>query len=117
MRRRGPPTVCSLTPKGPSAIRTWLARPSEYPRIQHAAGVRLAAADLGDERAVVESLRALRDGLPELERLGDEIEERASMSAHRARYIILELSLARRLIQAHRDWVDAVEHTLDPFSR
>ena len=28
---------------------------------------------------------------------------------HRTEAILLELSLARRLIQAHRDWVDDVE--------
>jgi len=107
-----PRTVYSLTAKGLETFRAWLAEPSEYPRIQHEAGVRLAAADLGDEDTVVQSLRALREGLPDLERLADEIEERATMFPHRARYIILELSLARRLIQAHRDWVDEVEREL-----
>ncbi len=107
-----PRTVFELTEKGHHAMRDWLAAPSTYPRIQHEAAIRLFASDLGDTEAVVESLRALREQLPELEALCDLYEERAQAIPHRTKAIVLELSLARRLIQAHRDWIDEVEREL-----
>jgi DNA-binding PadR family transcriptional regulator len=107
-----PRTVYELTPKGYAAVRRWLSQPSAYPRIQHEAAIRLFAADLGDQSAVLESLRALRDTLPRLEALCDEYEERAQRIPHRTRAIELEISLARRLIRAHREWVDDVDREL-----
>ncbi len=85
---------------------------SSYPRIRHEAAIRLFASDLGDPAALVESLRALREQLPALEQLCDSYEERAQAIPHRTRAIELELSLARRLIRAHREWVDEVEGEL-----
>jgi DNA-binding PadR family transcriptional regulator len=104
-----PRTVYELAPKGRRAFRAWLAEPSTYPRIQHEAAVRLFASDLGDIEAVLRSLRALREDLPRLEALCDMFEERAQAIPHRTRTTVVELSLARRLIQAHRDWLDEVE--------
>ncbi len=107
-----PRTVFGLTAKGRAAMRAWIASPSSYPRIQHEAAIRLFASDLGDPYALVESLRALREQLPALEQLCDAYEERAQAIPHRTRAIELELSLARRLIRAHREWVDEVEGEL-----
>jgi PadR family transcriptional regulator, regulatory protein AphA len=107
-----PRTVFELTEKGHRAMREWLATPSAYPRIQHEAAIRLFASDLGNTETVVESLRALREQLPQLEALCDLYEERAQAIPHRTKAIVLELSLARRLIQAHRDWIDEVEREL-----
>jgi len=107
-----PRTVFTLTQKGRRAMRQWLAAPSTYPRIQHEAAIRLFASDLGDRRDVVASLRSLRDDLPRLEALCDLFEERAQAIPHRTEAIVLELSLARRLIRAHRDWIGEVESEL-----
>jgi DNA-binding PadR family transcriptional regulator len=107
-----PRTVFELTDKGYAAMRAWLATPSTYPRIQHEAAIRLFASDLGDRHAVVDSLRALRAQLPALEALCDRYEERARSIPHRTKAIVLELGLARRIIAAHRDWVDEVEREL-----
>ncbi|HVW17297.1 MAG TPA: PadR family transcriptional regulator [Solirubrobacteraceae bacterium] len=107
-----PRTVYELTEKGHAAMRAWLAAPSSYPRIQHEAAIRLFASDLGDRDAVVESLRALRASLPHLEALCDVYAQRARDIPHRAKATLFELSLARRLIQAHREWVDDVEREL-----
>jgi DNA-binding PadR family transcriptional regulator len=107
-----PRTVFELTEKGHAAMRDWLAQPSSYPRIQHEAAIRLFASDLGDPQDVLASLRALRDSLPELEELCRVYEERAQAIPHRTRAIELELSLARRIIAAHREWVDEVEREL-----
>ena len=58
---------------------------------------------------MVASLQALRDELPLLEAICDQYEQRAQSLPHRRRAIELELSLARRLLQAHRDWIGDVE--------
>ena len=107
-----PRTVYQLTAKGRAAMRAWLAAPSTYPRIQHEAAIRLFASDLGEIGDVVDSLSALREELPRLEALCDLFEERARAIPHRTRAIVLELSLVRRMIQAHRDWIDEVEREL-----
>lgn len=107
-----PRTFFELTDKGLEAFRAWLAEPSTYPRIQHEAAIRLFASDLGDREAVVASLKALRDELPRLEDICDVYAERARALPHRERAIVLELSLARRIIQAHREWIDDVEREL-----
>jgi PadR family transcriptional regulator, regulatory protein AphA len=107
-----PKTIYEMTAKGRRAFRKWLAAPSSYPRIQHEAAIRLFSADMGDVAGVVESLRALRTELPQLEALCDMYEERAQEIPHRTKTTVLELSLARRLIQAHRDWIDEVEREL-----
>jgi DNA-binding PadR family transcriptional regulator len=107
-----PRTVYELTPKGYAAMGEWLAQPSGYPRIQHEAAIRLFASDLGDLHAVLGSLRALAEALPRLEALCDHFEARAQRIPHRTRAIELEISLARRLIQAHREWVDEVGREL-----
>jgi DNA-binding PadR family transcriptional regulator len=107
-----PRTVYELTDKGLAAFRAWLAAPSTYPRIQHEAAIRLFASDLGDRKVVLDSLRALRDDLPRLEALCDMFEERAQAIPHRAKAIVLELSLVRRLLRAHKEWIDDVESEL-----
>ena len=111
-----PRTVYALTDKGLDAFRAWLAVPSSYPRIQHEAAIRLFASDLGDLDAVLGSLRALRDELPRLEAQCDTYEERAHTIPHRTKAIVLELSLVRRLLRAHRDWIDDVERELGAAS-
>lgn len=112
-----PRTVYSLTAKGHRAFRAWLAQPSSYPRIQHEAAIRLFASDLGELDDVLESLRALRDEIPRLEALVEMFERRAEGVPHRTRAIVLELSLVRRLLDAHREWIDEVERELGPPTR
>jgi len=104
-----PRTVYEMTAKGLAAFGEWLATPSRYPRIQHDAAIRLFASDMGDVAAVLDSLQALREQLPDLEAACDDYERRAQAIPHRTRAIELELGLARRLIAAHRDWIDEVE--------
>ena len=98
-------------------MRSWIASPSSYPRIQHEAAIRLFSSDLADTASLIDSLRALREQLPALEELCDTYEQRAQAIPHRTRAIELELSLARRLIKAHREWVDEVERELGPNRR
>jgi DNA-binding PadR family transcriptional regulator len=104
-----PRTVYELTPKGRRAMREWLAAPSRFPVIQHEAAIRLFASDLGDMEQVLASLRALRDQLPSLEALIDLHAQRADAIPHRTQALRLNHALARRLIDAHRAWIDEVE--------
>ena len=107
-----PRTIYEMTEKGLEAFRAWLSAPSSYPRIQHEAAIRLFASDLGEPGAVLHSLKSLREELPQLEAVCDMFEERAQAIPHRTKAIVLELSLVRRLLQAHRDWLDDVEREL-----
>jgi DNA-binding PadR family transcriptional regulator len=109
-----PRTVYEITDKGLDAVRAWLGAPSTYPRIQHEAAIRLFASDMGDLRDVLRSLHAMREDLTRLEAVCDMYAERARAIPHRTRAIVLELSLARRLLHAHRDWLDEVERELGP---
>jgi PadR family transcriptional regulator AphA len=109
-----PRTVYELTEKGHAAMRAWIASPSAYPRIQHEAAIRLFCSDLGTTADLLHSLEALREQLPQLEALCDMYQERAHAIPHRTKATLLELSLARRLIQAHREWIDEVRTELDP---
>ena len=111
-----PRTVYTMSAKGRQAFRAWLAVPSSYPRIQHEAAIRLFASGMGDVVQVMDSLRALRDDLPRLEALVEQFESRAEDIPHRKQAILLELSLVRRLIDAHRAWVDDVERDLGALS-
>ena len=104
-----PRTVYELTAKGRRAMRDWLAEPSSFPLIQNEAAVRLLVSDLGDIDAVLASLRALRDELPRLEALLDLHDQNADQIPHRAQALKLNIGLARRLVDAHRTWLDAVE--------
>jgi DNA-binding PadR family transcriptional regulator len=99
-----------LTEKGLAAIREWLARPTPFPRIQSEAAIRIQASDLArDPAVVVESLRALREEIDELEAVLDEAELRHRAVPHRDRQLRLLRSLGRRVLSAHREWIDDVE--------
>jgi DNA-binding PadR family transcriptional regulator len=111
-----PRTVYELTDKGRDALRAWLAEPSEFPRIQHEGAIRLFASDLGDMTSVLASLHALRDELARLEALIEHHERRADAIPHRALALRLNHTLARRLIEAQRAWIDDVEAAYGPSS-
>lgn len=105
-------TVYTLTDRGEEALRTWLAEPSGFPRIQSEAIVRLLAGDLGDEAALRASLVAMRLELDELDDLLAASRARAAELPHRERYLRLIGSLGQRLVDAHREWLDEVEAEL-----
>jgi PadR family transcriptional regulator AphA len=99
-----------LTEKGLVAMREWLARPTPFPRIQSEAAIRIQASDLAEDPAVVVgSLRALRQEIDELEAILDEAELRHHAVPHRERQLKLLRSLGRRILSAHREWIDEVE--------
>jgi PadR family transcriptional regulator AphA len=113
--RTRPRRVYSLTPKGREALRAWLRQPAPFPRMEHEANLRLVAGDMLEDAEIVASLTAMRAELDQHERLIaeslDGIDERLP---HRARYLRLDYSLAQRMIDAHRAWLDDVERELAP---
>ena len=101
-----------LTEKGREALAEWMREPARFPRIQHEAVVRLLAADLVGEEAVLESLRGLRTELDDLSARLDAAEAVAPSIESRTPYLLLNHRLARRLVQAHAEWLDEVEREL-----
>jgi PadR family transcriptional regulator, regulatory protein AphA len=110
--RTRPRTHYELTPAGRDALREWAVTPAGFPRIQNEAVVRVLAADLvGDARAL-EGLRGLHADLDEIAAALDAAEEEADRLPHRARYLRLNHRLARRVLDAHREWLAEVEREL-----
>jgi DNA-binding PadR family transcriptional regulator len=107
-------THYTLTDKGLDALREWAPKPSPYPRIDSEAHTRMLAADLVGEKPVRESISALRAEIADLSAQLDEAEAVAETLPHRKKYLLLNLRLARRLLEAHLEWVDEVERELAP---
>lgn len=105
-------TVYELTPKGRAALIEWLRQPSPWPRIQNEANIRLLAGDLIGDEEILGSLSHLRGEIEELRGLLEEGERAAGPLPHRERYLRLSLSLARRVLRAHLEWLQEVEEVL-----
>jgi PadR family transcriptional regulator AphA len=110
-------THYTLTERGREALRVWMAAPTAFSRIQMEPAWRLLAADLVGEEPVLESLRALRDHVADLRARLDVGEAMAATIPERARYLLLNHALARRIVQAHADWLDEVERELGATGR
>lgn len=106
-------THYTLTEVGRAALREWIARPTPFPRIQSEAMVRLTAGDFADDATLLHSLRNLRAELDEVAARLEESERVAATLPHRERYLKHSQALARRLVEAHREWLDDVERDLD----
>lgn len=110
-------THYTLTDKGLDALREWAPAPTPFPRMDHEGVTRVLAADLVGEAAVRESISALRAQIADLSARLDEAVSVADTLPHRTRYLMLNLRLARRLLEAHLEWVDDVERELTPRRR
>ena len=110
--RTRPRTHYTLTDKGRDALAEWMREPARFPRIQHEAVVRLLAADLVGEQAVLDSLRALRAEIVDISARLDAAEEIATTIPSREQYLLLNHRLARRIVEAHADWLDDIERAL-----
>jgi len=110
--RTRPRTHYTLTERGREALAAWMEEPAKFPRIQNEAIVRLLAADLVGEEAVLDSLRALRNEIADILTRLDAAEAIATTIASREDYLLLNHRLARRIVQAHADWLDDVEREL-----
>jgi DNA-binding PadR family transcriptional regulator len=105
-------TLYRLTARGRDALCTWLRKPVGFPKIQHEAGLRLYAGDLLSDDEILASLRLLRRELEGMEAVIETNIARAPLFPHRTRYALLFQDLGRRLVQAHSEWLDAVEREL-----
>jgi DNA-binding PadR family transcriptional regulator len=110
--RTRPRTHYTLTKKGREALAEWMKEPARFPRIQHEAVCRLLAADIVGEEAVVESLRGLRGELADLSARLDTAEAVAARIPSREKELRLNHRLARRIVEAHHEWLDEVEREL-----
>ncbi len=110
--KTGPRTHYTLTDKGVEALREWMSEPSGFSRIFMEPAIRLLAADLVGDDAVLESLAAVREQVDDLRARLDTAEEIAQTIPSRERYLMLNHSLARRIVDAHAEWLDEVEQTL-----
>jgi DNA-binding PadR family transcriptional regulator len=105
-------TVYRLTPAGRKALRAWLRSPAGFPRLQHEAAMRVFAGDLVPDDEIVASLQQLRDDIERMHAAVETNIERAPGLPHRTRYLLLLNDLASRLLEAHSEWLDHVEHEL-----
>jgi len=105
-------THYTLTPTGVQALQAWMEEPTGFSRFFLEPAIRLLAADLVGEDRVLASLQALRtEAAAHLARL--ELGEAAAATIpHRSRYLLLNHALARRLVEAHLEWLDGVEAEL-----
>ncbi len=101
-----------LTDTGREALREWLATPAPFARIQNEPVVRLLGAEFADRETVLAGLGALRDEIAELAGHLDAAREVEGQLPHRAKALAINQSLARRILQAHLDWLEEVEREL-----
>jgi DNA-binding PadR family transcriptional regulator len=105
-------THYTLTERGVEAIREWMKEPARFTRIQLEPAWRLLAADLAGDEQVLASLTALREQIEELRAQLDTAEEIAHTIPQKERYLLLNHALARRIVDAHAEWLDEVEREL-----
>jgi DNA-binding PadR family transcriptional regulator len=105
-------TRYALTASGREALREWLREPSPFSRIQMEPAWRLLTADITGDQAVLESLRPLRAEIADLLERIEAAEAIAHTIPRRERYLLLNHKLARRVVEAHAEWLDEVEREL-----
>src|SRR5579864_4503871 len=113
--RTHPRTHYRLTDKAYDALRGWASEPVTFPGIPTQPIVRLMAADLVGIEPVLESLRALRVDITDLLARIDVAEAVAATIPHRERILLLNHRLARNVLQAHLNWLDAIELEFAPM--
>jgi DNA-binding PadR family transcriptional regulator len=105
-------TNYQLTLNGLEALRAWLAEPATFPRIYHEAVVKVMAGDLVDPAVTVASVQHLKAELAKIRSRIDAGAARAASITGRTRYLDLNARLARRLVDAHEQWIAEIEAEL-----
>lgn len=105
-------TVYELSAKGRRALVAWLSEPATFPQIQNEASLRLLAGDMLDDEAILASLEGVERDIERIEPIVAEMEAQLDAVPHRARYIRLNHVLARKLLAAHREWLEEVRREL-----
>jgi DNA-binding PadR family transcriptional regulator len=101
-----------LTDSGRAALMEWAAEPARFPRIQHEAVSRLLLGDMVPDAVLVAGLAGLRQDIDRITAQLDAADVAAASVPHRTRYLRLNHALARRILEAHRMWIDQVEREL-----
>ena len=101
-----------LTDAGRDALREWLAEPSAFTRIQCEPVVRLLGAEYADREAVLRSLESLRAPLEETSAALDRLADVGRELPHRAQVIAVNHRFARRILDAHAEWLEEAEAAL-----
>jgi DNA-binding PadR family transcriptional regulator len=107
-------TLYRLTARGRTALCDWLATPARFPRIKNEAHLRLLAGDLLSDEQIIASFRGMLPELAQLETLVEEMQAQADRVPHRARYLRLSHTYARKLVALHREWIAEIERQLTP---
>jgi PadR family transcriptional regulator, regulatory protein AphA len=105
-------THYALTDAGRRALREWLAEPSAFTRIPCEPVVRLLGAEYADREALLRSLESLREPIAETYAALDRLSAVASELPHRARAIAVNHRFARRILDAHAEWLEEAEAAL-----
>jgi len=105
-------TQYTLTDAGRDALLEWAAEPARFPRIQHEAVTRLLLGDMVPDSVLLAGLDGLRSDLDEITAQLDAADVLAESVPHRARYLRLNHALARRIVGAHRAWIQEAEREL-----
>jgi PadR family transcriptional regulator AphA len=105
-------TNYTLTDAGRDALREWLAEPSAFTRIQCEPVVRLLGAEYADPEALLASLQTLRAPLAETYAALDRLKGVAQELPHRQRVIAVNHRFARRILDAHAEWLEEAEAAL-----
>jgi PadR family transcriptional regulator AphA len=105
-------TIYTLTEKGLEALRAWARTPVHFTPIKSEALTRMLIADLVGEAPTRESIATLRDDIADISARLDEAEASAETLPHRQKYLLLDISFVRGLLQLHLDWIDEVEREL-----
>jgi DNA-binding PadR family transcriptional regulator len=101
-----------LTDRGREALREWLATPAPFARIQNEPVVRLLGAEFADRETVLAGLGALRAQIAELTAQLDAARKVEPSLPRRATALAINQKLARRILEAHLDWLQEVEDSL-----
>jgi DNA-binding PadR family transcriptional regulator len=106
-------THYELTDKGLDALREWISRRPDHPRLGADPILRLLAADLIGEAPARESLLTMRDDIADLRARLETADEAADTLPHRAKYLRLNHRLASRVLDAYDAWLDEIERDLN----
>lgn len=107
-------TVYTLTEKGLAALREWARTPVEFTPVKSEALTRMLIADLVGEQATREGISTLRADIEDVSARLDEAEARAAELPHRAKYLALNITFLRGLLELHLEWIEEVERELSP---
>ena len=106
-------TVYALTEKGLEALRAYAESPVRFTPVKSDPLLRLLICDLVGEPITRRSMATLREDIADLHARLDDAEETAALLPHRTKYLLLNISFLRRLLDLHLDLVDEVERTFE----